>query len=364
MFNNKIKNFLKKANDKKIIDNTTLEKLNSFLLDNSKKSFFSNIVNIGYSISGVLIILGLILLISHNWHKINDLALIAGYLTILSSTFLSAVFIKNEKLSNILYIIASGFVLGGIGLVAQIFHLTSTNGTAYLIWGLLILPTAIVVKNKYLNLLTFSALFTWLLVLYISIIDSDSYFAIFPLLFSLIYLFSEYFKKYEYLLIKKLSFVLMGIFYFTMLLSNINNIEIKDLLNISPLFLAVFSSLTYLYIKSKSKDYIMLAYLTFMPFTAFLDTQLFKFLLNVSWIVIPTILIYIGAIKNESSKINNAMLLIFVYIMYIFFELIETMLFTGSIFTIVGLVLLILPTCLNKIRKKIILYGEKNAKKI
>ena len=139
--NKKISSFINEASKAKIIDKSTKIKLQKFAEKYDYKSILSFLKIIGFC-GAISIILGLILLIGENWDEIPNIVKFCSYISSIIGLYVSAFLLQNnyEKISQIIYFIIAGLMIAGIGLIAQIFHLTSENGEAFLSLFLLTIP--------------------------------------------------------------------------------------------------------------------------------------------------------------------------------------------------------------------------------
>ncbi len=112
------------------------------------------------------IILGVILVISANWPLIPAYAKIACFIALLVSVHGAALYLASvrpeyNKTRDALHFAGAGFVLAGIGLYAQIYNLSSSSGTAFLLWLVLILPLALTLRTSSLTFLCVAAFSLW-----------------------------------------------------------------------------------------------------------------------------------------------------------------------------------------------------------
>lgn len=97
-------------------------------------------------LGGGLVLAGLILIVAENWELIPSWGKLAGW-AVLQIGFLLAAYeggrrFERPYLAEAFTLLAGGWVLAGIALVSQIFHLNSRPANGLWFWLLLILPAA------------------------------------------------------------------------------------------------------------------------------------------------------------------------------------------------------------------------------
>lgn len=116
----------------------------------------------------VAIATGFISIIAANWESISDPTKLALYFII--QTILGLGFWKFSGKSGltreILLSLFALFVLGGIGLVGQIFHLESDGWQGLRFWLILILPITFLAQSRFLPNIWFAGLYTTLAIWY------------------------------------------------------------------------------------------------------------------------------------------------------------------------------------------------------
>lgn len=164
-FERKVARFLRSAEEDNVITQDEVNKLLTYLSNNEfeNKGWFSLSYVMGM-FGAIAISLGLVLLVAKNWYMFTDTTKIIGYLIILGGFHFSGVFLTQkgyEKTAQALHFCGAAFVIAGIGLMSQIFHLHSNQGTAFITWSLLILPLAVLLRSGPILLLSLFAFICW-----------------------------------------------------------------------------------------------------------------------------------------------------------------------------------------------------------
>ncbi len=165
-FPKKINDFLLKAKNQNVIDDSGYQKLLKFSQQQLSTNSFFNITSVISFLGSITILLGLFLIITNHWKNIPDLVKFLSFLVGLASCNYVAFLIRNtnRNLSQTLYFIGSLLVGIGIGLIAIIYDLESRNGLAFLLWLVLILPVAIIIKHRWIALLSASLYYIWAII--------------------------------------------------------------------------------------------------------------------------------------------------------------------------------------------------------
>lgn len=383
-FTKKINFFLDKALSEGILDQNTKQKLQNFAENYEHKSISSFTNSIGI-FGGITIILGIILIISSNWDKMSDLVKISAYTALLIGFHISAYLlrIKSPKISQIIYFITAGYILAGIGLIAQIYNLNSENGEAYLIWFLMIIPMAIILRDGQIGLMAMVGFYIW------ANINANINFYQFSgsfqgqLLFattiisSMILLSRTFvYLKYSFNQIKLIGYLPLGIVTFLMgFAHDILPTEKLRSISLHPITIAiiVFNAvcLTNNFIKNfrdrKNLLHIIqlpefiIVILNLVPLFIFVDSKLsISISYWIIWFLSCGLMIYRGEIEKNKTLINVGTWCFMIGIMGRFFDLVGTMLFTGSIFILFGVVLILIAYIGEKYRKNLIKKVFKN----
>lgn len=167
-FNKELAAFLSCAESDKIIDSATGVKLNDYAqnkVENHHKS--KGMLNLSSAIGGLgafALLLGIVLVISSHWHEIPDIVKITIALFLMGgSHFAGLKFAKKgyKASASSCHFLGAGLFLANIGLIAQMFNLQSTHGTSYLLWTLMILPLAILLRSTSIGILALTGFLLW-----------------------------------------------------------------------------------------------------------------------------------------------------------------------------------------------------------
>jgi uncharacterized membrane protein len=373
-YTKKIHNFLLEAKKSAIIDDDSYHKLTRFANEQGSKAAANKIIGIISFLGGLAILLGMILVISHNWKNIPDLVKISAYLVSLPLVHLIGYLLRETypRISSALHFLGAGYVLAGIGLVAQIFHLSSNDGQAFLIWFVMIIPLAVILKNKMIGVLAVVAFYVWLTinVSYHSHLDSFKgamiYFMAMSInLMLLPRMLNSFEDSFDHLnIIGVAIFVLL-----LMLLGFSHDIgphskfdEFSVHIVVKFIIIANIIFLGWLFFKGKSKNFITdkaellllaisLVLVFFMTGNLLMLTSVIYWMI---WFIFAAIKTREGVVQENRSLINQGTWLMVIGIIARFIDVVGTMLFTGSMFIIFGVVLIVLAVLGEKYRKYLI----------
>lgn len=377
-FTKKINLFLDKALSDGILDQNTKEKLQNFAKNYEHKSFISFVNLIGF-FGGFAIILGIILVISSNWDKISDLTKISAYTTLLIGFHISAYLLRtlNPKISQIIYFIIAGYILAGIGLIAQIYNLSSENGEAYLMWFFMIMPMALILRNGQIGFMAMIGFYIWIIInaniiFYNSGYNWQSQIIFITTIFTnmiLIPRISDNLKN-SFNQIGFSGYLFLGIA--TFLMGFAHDILPKEKLSsisLHPITIAIIvfnvACLTNNFIKNfrdrkNLLDIIQLpefiiVILNLVPLFIFADHKLsISITYWIIWFLSCGLMIYRGEIEKNKTLINVGTWCVMIGIIARFFDLAGTMLLTGSMFILFGFVLIAIAYIGEKYRKNLI----------
>ena len=272
-----------------------------------------------------------------------------------------------EKISQIIYFIIAGLMIAGIGLIAQIFHLTSENGEAFLFLFLLTIPLALVIKNSWIATLSALSFYVWI---FINaglghLGNSINQIIFFTVIFSSGILLPKTFKNLNQYFhqIKLIGYVSLGsMIYLLGILKKYDNFE--NLINLHQITIAIlifnliciainfknnYREKTNIFeIFQQSESVILVIILAqFLK----LDHQIFYWAI---WFWSSIIMIYRGEFSKNRGLINAGIWLFTLGLITRFIDLIKSMLFTGSMFIIFGILLIAIAVIAEKFRKKFI----------
>ena len=383
-FTKKINLFLDKALSEGAVDQNTKQKLQNFAENYEHKSFISFVNLIGF-FGGFAIILGIILVISGNWDKISDLTKISAYIALLIGFHISAYQLRsiNPKISQIIYFIIAGYILAGIGLIAQIYNLSSKNGEAYLMWFFMIIPMSILLRDNRIGVMAMMGLYFWIIInaninFYNSEYNWQSQIIFITTIFTnmiLIPRISDNLKN-SFEQIGFIGYLFLGITTFSMgFAHDILPKEKMSSILLHPITIVIIVLnvifLTNNFIKNFRKrkkladifqlPEFIIAILNLIPLFIFVDHKL---LISISywiiWFLSCGLMIYRGEIEKNKTMINVGTWCVIIGLIARFVDLVGTMLFTGSMFILFGIVLILIAYIGEKYRKNLIKKVFKN----
>lgn len=138
----------------------------------------SNVVRAALAVlGGGLVLAGLILIIAENWEALHRSVKLGSWAA-LQCGFLAAAFHLSRRwperpyLAEAFTLVAGGWVLGGISLVSQIYHLDARPANGIWLWLALVLPLAWAVERRAVSVVVFVASVT---ALGLEVADSSSW---------------------------------------------------------------------------------------------------------------------------------------------------------------------------------------------
>lgn len=377
-FVKKINLFLDKALSNGILDQNTKEKLQNFAVNYEHKSI-SSFANSIIFFGGFAIILGIILVISSNWDKISNFTKISSYIALLIGFHISAYLLRtiSPKISQIIYFIIAGYILAGIGLIAQIYNLSSKNGEAYLMWFFMIMPMSILLRDNRIGAMAMMGLYFWIIInaninFYNSEYNWQSQIIFITTICTnmiLIPRISDNLKN-SFNQIGFIGYFFLGSTIFSMgFAHDILPKEKMSSILLHPITIVIIVlnviCLTNNFIKNFRKrkkladifqlPEFIIAILNLIPLFIFVDHKL---LISISywiiWFLSCVLMIYRGEIEKNKTLINIGTWCVIIGLIARFVDLVETMLFTGSMFILFGIVLILIAYVGEKYRKNLI----------
>jgi len=377
-FVKKINLFLDKALSNGILDQNTKEKLQNFAVNYERKSI-SSFANSIIFFGGFAIILGITLVISSNWDKISNFTKISSYIALLIGFHISAYLLRtiSPKISQIIYYIIAGYILAGIGLIAQIYNLSSKNGEAYLMWFFMIMPMSILLRDNRIGAMAMMGLYFWIIInaninFYNSEYNWQSQIIFITTICTnmiLIPRISDNLKN-SFEQIGFIGYFFLGITIFSMgFAHDILPKEKMSSILLHPITIVIIVLnvifLTNNFIKNFRKrkkladifqlPEFIIAILNLIPLFIFVDHKL---LISISywiiWFLSCGLMIYRGEIEKNKTLINIGTWCVIIGLIARFVDLVETMLFTGSMFILFGIVLILIAYVGEKYRKNLI----------
>lgn len=382
---NKLKKFLDSALSDNIIGEEVSRKLLNYLEEKEKGTglgFFTQAISL---IGFFAVLLGIILIISHNWNDISKSTKIISFLVLLFSTHTVAFYIELKdfsfkKTTLSLNFLGGGLVIAGIGLFAQIYNLVSYTGQAYLTWFVLIFPLAYLLKNRPLSLTALFSFVTWIIIYtnYHMHYTGREYAFMAVLVSATIIVYFDSISSDEWLrgFVKNIGY---GVMFFVFMwigflhestyksfVSSWRSVE-NPLLPIHFVFV-IFTVLAIAYLiykdlsKGEDEKYfdtkesaLILLALMISAFPYFFDNlAVMSFLSWVLWFTASLFLISKGSHQAQKRLVNWGVFLFAFGLVLRFIDLVSTMLKTGVAFIIMGLLLIVFSLAIEKWRKRIL----------
>lgn len=165
-FPKKLDDLLRAARDQGIVDDAASGRLLALAQERDRGRAVVSLATVLGWMGGGASAIGVILLVSANWESIPGLAKILGFLALFSAVHGAGLWIRwsgrpFEKTAEALNFLGAGIFLGGVGLVAQVFHLSSRPSNGILAWLAAIAPLAWLLRSAPIALLSIFALLLW-----------------------------------------------------------------------------------------------------------------------------------------------------------------------------------------------------------
>ena len=118
------------------------------------------------TLGGTVLLLGIILLVSANWDQLSDGVKLGGFCLLLAGVHGAGFWITGTgrpypNVAEALHFVGAGLVLAGIGLVAQIYHLDARPPDGAAMWLIAIVPLAVLLRSAAVTALSVFALLLW-----------------------------------------------------------------------------------------------------------------------------------------------------------------------------------------------------------
>ena len=167
MFHQRLDGLLKAALERRLLTPETAEALRHLAKEQVKERGALTLASVLGWLGGGAVVLGIILLIGSNWEGIGDYIKIAGFLILLGGTHAAGFWITRaglpyERTAASCHFIGGGLFLAGVGLIAQIYHLSGRPPNGILLWLVSLIPLVILLRSASLGLMAIFALLTWL----------------------------------------------------------------------------------------------------------------------------------------------------------------------------------------------------------
>ncbi|HVR84605.1 MAG TPA: DUF2157 domain-containing protein, partial [Planctomycetota bacterium] len=148
MFHKRLESLLKAAIDRKILGPEAADALRSLAQEQVKEGGALTLASVLGWLGGGAVVLGIMLLIGSNWDGIPDLVKIGGFLILLGGTHAVGFGITRsglpyERTAASFHFIGGGLFLAGIGLIAQIYHLSGRPPNGVLLWLASLIPLVV-----------------------------------------------------------------------------------------------------------------------------------------------------------------------------------------------------------------------------
>lgn len=166
MFHQRLDALLRTALDRKIVTPEAADALRGLAKEQVKEGGALTLASVLGWLGGTAVFLGILLLIASNWDGIPDGVKIAGFLALLGGTHAVGFWITRaglpyEKTASAFHFAGGGLFLGGIGLIAQVYHLNGRPPNGVLLWLVSLIPLVVLLRSASLSLMSVFALTLW-----------------------------------------------------------------------------------------------------------------------------------------------------------------------------------------------------------
>lgn len=164
-FEKKIIHFLDSSVEHKIIEKPTADDLIGFAKSGKyeQEGWFSLSKSIG-GIGAFILCFGIILIIAAKWNAFTDLTKISSFIALLGGSHFAGLYLSSNNYKNTascFHFLGAILVIAGIGLVAQIFHLSGDIKNTLLIWMAMIIPLGVLLNSRSIALLSIIIFTCW-----------------------------------------------------------------------------------------------------------------------------------------------------------------------------------------------------------
>lgn len=165
-FVKQLEELLTAAQESGVVERSSTDALLALAHEREKGRGILNLAAVLSWLGGGVAFVGLLLLISANWSGISDVTKIGGLLVLIAGSHGLGLWIRwtgrpYDKTAEALHFVGAGLFLGGIGLIAQIYHLRGNPPDGLLLWFVAIAPLAYLVRSPMVTLLAIFALLLW-----------------------------------------------------------------------------------------------------------------------------------------------------------------------------------------------------------
>lgn len=154
---------LRRWQDEALIDETLAGRLRESSQEVDREGASSVIRNALAALGGGLLLAGLVLVVAENWDALHRFAKLGGWAAIFLLLLVGAQRLFERlpgrpALAEVLAAVAGGFILAGIALVSQIYHLNSRPPNGLWLWLGLLLPAAWLLRWRGISVCILTAL--------------------------------------------------------------------------------------------------------------------------------------------------------------------------------------------------------------
>ena len=166
-FAHQLEQLLLAAQGRGLVDSGTAERLTALAAERERERGWLSLGGVLGRLGAAVTVLGVILLIAANWHRIGDAVKILGFLLLLGGAHGVGLWIQwtgrpYPRFAEALHFLGAGLFVGGLALVGQIYHLPANPPRAMLVWLAAIAPLAVLLRSPAISGLGILAAWLWL----------------------------------------------------------------------------------------------------------------------------------------------------------------------------------------------------------
>ncbi|HLY73091.1 MAG TPA: DUF2157 domain-containing protein, partial [Planctomycetota bacterium] len=167
MFHKRLESLLQAALERRILGAEAADALRKLAREQVKEGGALTLASVFGWLGGGAVVLGIMLLIGSNWEGIPNLVKIGGFLFLLAGTHAIGFGITKsglpyERTAAAFHFIGGGLFLAGVGLIAQIYHLSGRPPNGVLLWLISLVPLVILLRSSSLCLMSVFAFQLWI----------------------------------------------------------------------------------------------------------------------------------------------------------------------------------------------------------